>query len=191
MPGAILTPRPMPERRMPIMLGGAVVALALPVFLLAGWDVRGWALGALLWAGSQIVGILLNRAGIGEPTLRGSGIAAFGMMARGIVLVAHPHRRRGREPVSGARRRAHLRARIQRRAGHEPDPVLPGNAAPMSFVFAAEGDFDPQHEFLLDEWIPIHLGPLDMSVNKAVVYLWVAGWRRSSWASGSCVSASR
>jgi hypothetical protein len=86
MPGAILTPRPMPERRMPIALGGALVALALPVFLLAGWDVRGWALGALLWAGSQIVGLLLNRAGIGEPTLRGSGIAAFGMMGRGIVL---------------------------------------------------------------------------------------------------------
>jgi hypothetical protein len=77
----------MPERRTPIMLGGAVVALALPVFLLAGWDVRGWALGALLWAGSQIVGILLNKAGIGDPTLRGSGIAAFGMMGRGIVLV--------------------------------------------------------------------------------------------------------
>jgi hypothetical protein len=86
-PGAILTPRPMPERRMPILLGGAVIALALPVFLLAGWDVRGWALGALLWAGSQIVGILLNKAGIGDPTLRGSGIAAFGMMGRGIVLV--------------------------------------------------------------------------------------------------------
>jgi F-type H+-transporting ATPase subunit a len=45
----------------------------------------------------------------------------------------------------------------------------------MSFVFAAEGDFDPQHEFLLDEWIPIHIGPLDMSVNKAVVYLWLGG----------------
>jgi hypothetical protein len=86
-PGAILTPRPLPERRTPIMLGGAVVALALPVFLLAGWDVRGWALGALLWAGSQIVGILLSKAGIGDPTLRGSGIAAFGMMGRGIVLV--------------------------------------------------------------------------------------------------------
>ena len=87
MPGALLTPRPMPERRTPLLLGGAFVALALPVFLLAGWDVRGWALGTLLWAGSQIVGLLLNRAGIGDPTLRGSGIVAFGMMGRGIVLV--------------------------------------------------------------------------------------------------------
>jgi hypothetical protein len=87
MPGVLLTPRPMPERRTPLVLGGSVVALALPVFLLAGWDVRGWALGALLWAGSQIVGLLLSRAGIGDPTLRGSGVVAFGMMGRGIVLV--------------------------------------------------------------------------------------------------------
>jgi hypothetical protein len=86
-PGALLTPRPLPDRRLPVLVGGAVVALALPVFLLAGWDVRGWALGALLWAGSQIVGLLLGKAGIGEPTLRGSGVAAFGMMGRGIALV--------------------------------------------------------------------------------------------------------
>jgi hypothetical protein len=72
---------------MPVLVGGAVLALALPLFLLTGWDVRGWALGALLWAGSQLVGLLLSKAGIGEPTLRGSGIAAFGMMGRGIVLV--------------------------------------------------------------------------------------------------------
>ena len=63
------------------------ITLVAAVFLLAGWDARGWALGALLWAGSQIVGVLLNKAGIGEPNLRGSGIAAFGMMGRGIVLV--------------------------------------------------------------------------------------------------------
>ncbi len=86
-PGALLTPRPLPDRRVPVLLGGAVVALALPIFLLAGWDVRGWALGALLWAASQLVGLLLNKAGIGEPTLRGSGVAAFGMMGRGIALV--------------------------------------------------------------------------------------------------------
>jgi hypothetical protein len=86
-PGALLQPRPLPDRRLPVLVGGAVVAVALPIFLLAGWDVRGWALGALLWAGSQLVGLLLNRVGIGEPTLRGSGVAAFGMMGRGIVLV--------------------------------------------------------------------------------------------------------
>lgn len=86
MAGAFTTPRPMPERRMPIALGGALVALALPVFLLAGWRVQGWALGALLWAASQGLGLLFARAGIGEPTLRGSGLVAFGMMGRGIGL---------------------------------------------------------------------------------------------------------
>jgi F-type H+-transporting ATPase subunit a len=40
---------------------------------------------------------------------------------------------------------------------------------------AAESEFDPQHEFILEEWIPLHLGPLDLSVNKAVVYLWIGG----------------
>ncbi len=83
----LLTSRPAPERRLPVLAGGAVVALALPVFLLAGWRVEGWLLGALLWAGSQLLGLLFARAGIGEPTLRGSGVVAFGMMARGIVLM--------------------------------------------------------------------------------------------------------
>ena len=55
----------------------AVVALALPVFLIAGWPVRGWALGAVLWAASQLLGLLFNRVGIGEPNLRGSGVVAF------------------------------------------------------------------------------------------------------------------
>jgi F-type H+-transporting ATPase subunit a len=40
----------------------------------------------------------------------------------------------------------------------------------------APGDepaFDPSHEFELPAWVPIHLGPLDLSINKAVVYLWL------------------
>jgi F-type H+-transporting ATPase subunit a len=37
----------------------------------------------------------------------------------------------------------------------------------------AKGEFDPEQEFKLDDWVPIHLGPLDLSVNKAVVYLWL------------------
>jgi F-type H+-transporting ATPase subunit a len=43
----------------------------------------------------------------------------------------------------------------------------------MSLVLAAAEDFQPQHEFQLDPWIPLELGPVDLSVNKAVVYLWL------------------
>ena len=37
----------------------------------------------------------------------------------------------------------------------------------------ARGEFDPTTEFEQHEWIPIHLGPLNLSVTKAVVYLWL------------------
>jgi F-type H+-transporting ATPase subunit a len=36
-----------------------------------------------------------------------------------------------------------------------------------------EEKFDPSHEFELPAWVSIHIGPLDMSINKAVVYLWI------------------
>ena len=42
-------------------------------------------------------------------------------------------------------------------------------------VLAAEEDFNPEHEFELPAWVPIHLGPIDLSINKAVVYLWIGG----------------
>ena len=47
------------------------------------------------------------------------------------------------------------------------------NAA-LSLVVAAT-DFDPSHEFELPAWVPLHLGPLDLSINKAVAYLWLGG----------------
>jgi F-type H+-transporting ATPase subunit a len=42
-------------------------------------------------------------------------------------------------------------------------------AAPS--VAMARGEFDPTTEFEQHEWISIHLGPLNMSITKAVVYL--------------------
>jgi F-type H+-transporting ATPase subunit a len=35
----------------------------------------------------------------------------------------------------------------------------------------AKGEFHPEDEFELHPWVSIHIGPLDMSINKAVVYL--------------------
>jgi F-type H+-transporting ATPase subunit a len=37
----------------------------------------------------------------------------------------------------------------------------------------AKGEFHPEEEFELHTWVPIHLGPLDLSINKAVAYLWL------------------
>jgi hypothetical protein len=83
----LMRPRPLPDRRIPAIAGGLVVLLALPIFLIGGWSVRGWALGAVLWVGSQLLGVLFGRLGINDPTLRGSGMVAFGMMGRGILVV--------------------------------------------------------------------------------------------------------
>ena len=80
-------PRIAPPALLPAAAGAIVIAVALPIFLIAGWRVTGWALGAVLWAASQLLGVLFNRVGIGEPNLRGSGVVAFGMMARGILLM--------------------------------------------------------------------------------------------------------
>jgi len=40
-------------------------------------------------------------------------------------------------------------------------------------VAMARGTFDPTTEFEQHEWVPIHLGPLDLSITKAVVYLMI------------------
>jgi F-type H+-transporting ATPase subunit a len=39
---------------------------------------------------------------------------------------------------------------------------------------AFAGEFDPSTEFELKDWVPIHLGGLDLSINKAVVYLFIS-----------------
>jgi F-type H+-transporting ATPase subunit a len=50
-------------------------------------------------------------------------------------------------------------------------------AAVLALVFPpaafARGHFDPTTEFEQHEWVPIHLGPLNLSITKAVVYLMI------------------
>jgi F-type H+-transporting ATPase subunit a len=49
--------------------------------------------------------------------------------------------------------------------------ALPSLALAASDSGADSKKFNPADEWELHEWIPIHLGPLDMSINKAVAYL--------------------
>ncbi|MDQ3992751.1 MAG: F0F1 ATP synthase subunit A [Actinomycetota bacterium] len=49
-------------------------------------------------------------------------------------------------------------------------------ALPATALGAENGEeeFDPSHEFELHAWVPIEIGPLDLSINKAVAYLFLA-----------------
>jgi len=43
--------------------------------------------------------------------------------------------------------------------------------APQVALAAEDEEFDPSHEFEQNAWVPIHIGPLDLSITKAVAYL--------------------
>jgi F-type H+-transporting ATPase subunit a len=44
-------------------------------------------------------------------------------------------------------------------------------ALPSIAMAAEDEEFNPEHDFDPGEWIPIHLGPIDLSINKTVAYL--------------------
>src|SRR6202020_679283 len=44
-------------------------------------------------------------------------------------------------------------------------------------IFGSHGmntEYQPQNEFKLDDWVGLKVGPIDMSINKAVLYLFLA-----------------
>lgn len=84
---AVSTPRPMPSMRLPIAAGSSVIALALPIYVVAGWRLGGWLLAAVLWIASQAFGVLLARMRMGMGHLGASGVVAFGMMFRAIAVM--------------------------------------------------------------------------------------------------------
>lgn len=45
-----------------------------------------------------------------------------------------------------------------------------------AYAIEINEDFKPQNEFKLDPWVEIKIGPFDMSLNKAVLLLWLAGF---------------
>ncbi|MDQ2911136.1 MAG: hypothetical protein M3R39_09000 [Actinomycetota bacterium] len=85
--GILGAPRPVPRRLVAALGGGLVLALALPVFLVAGWRLSGWAIAAILWAGGQCFGLLLARFRPSPDNLAGSGVLAFGMMTRLLAVL--------------------------------------------------------------------------------------------------------
>jgi hypothetical protein len=87
MHGVFSTPRPVPGRRVPALAGAGVVVLALPVFLVAGFPLGGWALAAVLWAAGEALALWLSRLPIGADHLGSSGFVALAHSFRGIGVM--------------------------------------------------------------------------------------------------------
>ena len=85
-------PRPVPGRLAPMLAGSGLILLALPVFAIAGWPLKGWAVAAVLWVGAQALAYLLTRLPLDEGNLAAAGVRGIGMGMRafivGIPLVA-------------------------------------------------------------------------------------------------------
>ena len=90
--GAFSTPRPIPGRLVPALAGSALIALALPVFVVAGWPLDGWLLAAVLWVAAQAFAWLLTRLSLEAGNLAAAGMRGIGTsfkaIAVGIPLVA-------------------------------------------------------------------------------------------------------
>ena len=90
--GVFSTPRPIPSRMGPTVAGGALIALALPVFAVAGWPLKGWLLAAVLWGGALVFSLLLARLPGGPGNLAAASMRGIGTTSRallvGIPLVA-------------------------------------------------------------------------------------------------------
>ena len=143
--------------------------LALPVFIIAGWPIGGWALATVLY-----VAVARARS---DPRLgSGSGAKVLRRPLQGARPARRPDRRRRVEPGSRDRGRAHVRARLHLRVRPLARRVLREGVEQVRRVLflaadrrarssrrarSPRGDFDPTTEFEQHEWVSIHLGSLE------------------------------
>lgn len=80
-------PRVAPPQALPAVAGTLIVVLALPIFLVAGWPVGGWAVGAVLWIGFEALGWFLQRLRPSTGNLAAASVAGFLMMFRAVAVM--------------------------------------------------------------------------------------------------------
>jgi hypothetical protein len=84
--GIFSTPRPLPSRIGPTVAGGTIIALALPIFAVAGWPLQGWALAGVLWVASEIFALVLARLPNSPDNLAAAGMRGIGTTSRGLLV---------------------------------------------------------------------------------------------------------
>jgi hypothetical protein len=83
-PSALFTPRPEPGHLLPALAGGVVLLVALPVFLIAGWPIGGWALATVLFVAVHALDLIVARLGNGAKVF-GVLFKALGLL---VILIA-------------------------------------------------------------------------------------------------------
>ena len=88
MPSALFsTPRPEPNHVMPALGSGLIILLALPVFLLAGWPMLGYAAAAVAWIVQRVINdALARRAAASDDPKTVVGLTAGSMIGRGWLV---------------------------------------------------------------------------------------------------------
>jgi len=84
--GIFSTPRSIPSRLAPIVAGGLVILLALPVYAVAGWPLAGWALAAVLWSAAEVFALVLARLPSGADNLAAAGMRGIGTTSRALLV---------------------------------------------------------------------------------------------------------
>ena len=80
-------PRVAPPTLLPAVAWAIVIVVSLPLFLLAGWPIDGWAIGSVLWVGSEALGAVLTRLRARTGNLAAAGVAGFLMLFRAIAVM--------------------------------------------------------------------------------------------------------
>jgi hypothetical protein len=80
------TPRPVPGRLVPALAGSALIALALPVFVVTGWPLGGWMLATVLWIAGQLFAWMLTRLSLDTGNLAAAGMRGIGTSFRAIAV---------------------------------------------------------------------------------------------------------
>jgi hypothetical protein len=81
------TPRPEPSHLLPALGGTLVILLALPVFLVGGWSLKGWVLALVVWLATHVIDVFLNRAR-GQTDTVAPAVQAFGLFFKSLGLLA-------------------------------------------------------------------------------------------------------
>lgn len=79
--------RPEPSHLIPALVGGLVLAIALPVFLIASWNLAGWGLATVLYVAIHALSLLLAQLRERTSNLAAAGVQAFALFFKSLGLL--------------------------------------------------------------------------------------------------------